>query len=212
MVETFIPGKLWTRLNVSTLEMVRCVRPHLALAFKAPFLDPETIRRVRLQENTPIVNYYPDDPYIGVPLDPRRTSAQRRNLLEALRQYTKVFIWEKDLVNRLNSDGVCASYLPFGVDPESFRPLPAGSCGECRGRHEVVFVGLHNRRREVEMEAIRRHPVAIWGPGWGRAKRRSGGSHRVHHRRVLGKIARPYSPPPKFRSISSTAGISPDIT
>ncbi len=193
---------LWNRLNMLTVEIVRCVRPSLVLACKAVFLAPETVRRIRLEEATLIVNYYPDDPYIGVPLDPRKTSAQRRNLIDALKEYTRVFTYEKGLVRRLEADGVAAAYLPFGVDPDSFRPAEPKSCPECGKMHHVAFVGQHNVRRERQLDAVERHEVALWGARWKRARKRFRGRHLIHEQKVYG---------PTCASVYSSANVCLNI-
>lgn len=178
---------LWNRVNLFTIEAVRCVRPSLVVAFKAACLHAETIRRIRTAESIPIVNYYPDYPYCSVPLDPRKPSAQRHDLISVLREYTHVFIWEKALADRLTKDAVSASYLPFGADTDVFAPGPPFHCEECKRDHRVVFVGLHTTPREREIGCIRRHEVALWGPGWGRASRRFDGRHIIHARRMFGR-------------------------
>lgn len=177
---------LWNRLNRTTLEVVRAVCPSFVLAFKAAFLNPATIRRIRIEEGVPIINYYPDNPYCGVPLDPRKTSAQRRDIIDCLREYTRVFTWEKGLVNRLAADRVSAAYLPFGVDPEMFRPLEATACQSCEGSHDVAFVGLHTTLRQQHLDSVGNHAVAIWGPGWSRASRRFRDRHVIHEQRTFG--------------------------
>jgi spore maturation protein CgeB len=179
---------LWNKLNFSTVELVRCVKPNLVLVFKGAFLHPETIRRIRANEGVPIANYYPDNPYCGVPLDPRKTSAQRRDLIDALREYTFVLTWERGLVKRLKADGVSASYVPFGVDTNSFSPMEKSLCNECRNRHSVVFVGQHDIKREQHVDAIRKNEVALWGARWSRAKKRFGERHVIHKQAVFGTV------------------------
>jgi hypothetical protein len=193
---------LWNRLNRTTLELVRAVRPSFVLAFKAACLNPETIRRIRIEEGFPIINYYPDNPYCGVPLDPRKTSAQRRDIIDCLREYSRVFTWEKGLVNRLAADRVSATYLPFGVDTDCYRPQEVTLCRQCGRRHEIVFVGQHNLKREFHIDAICRHEVALWGARWERAGRRFRGRHLIHHDQVFG---------PSCAAVYSSAGVSLNI-
>ena len=173
---------LWHAVNRSTVAVARAVRPQIVLAIKAAYLNPATIRLVRRELGVPFVNYYPDNPYCGVPLNPRKTSAQRRDLLTVLQQYSRVWTWESSLTGRLQTDGVQAAYLPFGFDPPLDHPgaPSAGSCGECAGDHRLVFVGQHSDKREDHLSAIRRHGVALWGARWPRARRRFDGRHAVH--------------------------------
>lgn len=174
---------LWTRVNNSTVEIARCVKPGLVLAVKCCYLHPETVRFIRVDLGIPIVNYYPDHPYCGVPLDPREgASTQRCNLIEVFREYNAVWTWEKRLVERLCRDGVNASYLPFGVDADLFYPRkePPSPCVECRRDHDVIFIGHYNRKRGAHISAIRRHSVALWGVGWSRLSPEPSKYHRIH--------------------------------
>jgi spore maturation protein CgeB len=178
---------LWNRVNLSTIEAVRCVRPKLVLVVKGSYLHPETVRRIRTQEGIPVVNYYSDNPYCGIPWDPRKTSAQRRDLVDVLKEYSVVFIWGNHLVKQLRADGVTAKYLPFGVDPELYRPFPRKSCEECGQLHGVVFVGQWNKKRQSHIRAVRHHQVGIWGPMWVHAVRKFNGKHTIHNQRVFGR-------------------------
>ncbi|MGD0931846.1 MAG: glycosyltransferase [Candidatus Korobacteraceae bacterium] len=172
---------LWWDLNRAVLEVADAVRPALIFAVRAAYLEPETVARVRQLTGVPFVNHYPDNPYIGVRLDPREASTQRRNLIDALRQYSTVWMWERSLVRRLLDDRVAAEYLPFAVDPELFHaqavtgPL---SCQSCGAQHKVVFVGTCTRARRREITAIHKHSVAIWGNGWPRKWQSA--QHQVH--------------------------------
>ena len=178
--------RLWGRMNRHTLGLVGDLRPDLVLAFKTPYLDPETVIGIRDGLRTPIANYYPDHPYCGVPLDPRKTSAQRRDIIECLRQYTRVFMWDKHLVARLRADGVSSDYLPFGVDAEAYHPMAPVPCRECGARHAAVFVGQHNVRRQRHVGAIGNHQVALWGARWNRAQGQFNGRHLLHKQAVFG--------------------------
>ncbi|MEP6914392.1 MAG: glycosyltransferase [Acidobacteriota bacterium] len=188
---------LWARMHRATMAAARIVKPHAVMAVKGSYLDAETVRTIRRELGVPFFNYYPDHPYCGVPLSPRKTSAQRRDLIEVLKEYTRVWTWEAALVARLQSDGVSAGYLPFGVDDEVFRPdaqgpPPPNAHGtrvggpgpsprrECEADHRIVFVGQHSDKREAHLAAIREHAVGLWGNRWSRAAGRFGGRHTVH--------------------------------
>jgi spore maturation protein CgeB len=174
---------LWNAVNREVAEVAQSVRPALIFAVKASFFHPETVRQIRKSLGVPFVNHYPDHPYIGVRWTPREPSALRRDLIEVLRQYSIVFMWERSLVERLQRDGVEAKYLTFAVDPELFRPqagVEGLRCDACNVNHEVAFVATYTRFRCDEVAAVRRNTVAIWGNNWPRKWRSLSGQHRVH--------------------------------
>jgi spore maturation protein CgeB len=174
---------LWNTVNREAMEVAQSVRPALIFGVKCTFLHPETIRQIRKSVGAPFVNHYPDHPYIGIRWDPRQASALRRDLIEVLRQYSIVFMWERSLVERLQRDGVEAKYLPFAVDPELFRPQFGDEglyCETCHLTHDVAFVATYTRFRCAEVAAVRRHTVAIWGNNWPRKWKTISGQHRVH--------------------------------
>lgn len=177
---------LWRKMNAETLDLIRSSRPVFALAVKGTYLHAETIHRVRRELGVPFVNYYSDNPYCGVPWNPRKSSTQRRDLLQVLGAYTKVWIWEEGMADRLRADGVTAAYLPFGVDSELFQASTPAACAECGTNHEVVFVGQHSDKRERHLDAIRRHAAGLWGSRWHRAAKRFGGRHQIHTRPAFG--------------------------
>jgi len=173
----------WNAVNREAAEIAQGVRPVLIFGVKCSFFHPETVRQIRKSVGVPFVNHYPDHPYIGVRWDPREASALRRDLIEVLRQYSTVFMWEKSLVERLQRDGVEARYLPFAVDPELFHQREVGEglrCDACQVTHDVAFVATYTRFRCAEVAAARRHRVAIWGNNWPRKWRNLSGQHRVH--------------------------------
>jgi spore maturation protein CgeB len=175
--------RLWSAVNRRAVEVVEEVRPDLIFAVKCSFFDAETVRHIRKISGVPFVNHYPDHPYIGIRWDPREASALRRDLIDVLREYSILFMWERGLMERLRGDGVTAGYLPFAVDPELFYPQagPEGlKCEACAGRHEVAFVATYTRARCNELTAIRRHTAAIWGNNWPRHWTTRTGQHRVH--------------------------------
>jgi spore maturation protein CgeB len=185
----------WNTVNREVTEVAKHVRPGLIFAVKCSFFHPETVRQIRNSVGVPFVNHYPDHPYIGIRWDPREASALRRDLIEVLRQYTIVFMWEKSLVERLRRDGVEAKYLTFAVDPELFRPQPGGEglhCEICGRRHEVVFVGTRTRARQKEIHCIARHEVAIWGNGWSSGRRGATPGQRIHAPVYAASVAKIY--------------------
>ena len=177
---------LWGKVNAAMIDAARSLKPSAIMAVKAAFLNPETVRQLQAELAIPFVNYYPDNPYCGVPLNPRKTSAQRRDLIDVLREYRHVWVWEPRLAQRLTSDGVSASYLPFAVDD---RILQRGTsdgiiCKECSLNHAVVFIGQHNDTRQEHIGAIRAHSVGLWGKRWTRASDEFRSRHAIHQESV----------------------------
>jgi spore maturation protein CgeB len=171
---------IWDSMNVDTLARVGESRPDLVLAVKGTYLHPGTIRAIRTRFGIPIVNYYSDNPYCGLPWNPRKSSIQRPDLIAALREYTKVWIWDRAMAHHLRRDGVEASYLPFGVDPQLSQVDSASGCVQCGIPHPVVFIGQHSDKREAHVAAVRRHAVALWGNRWTRRARAIAGRHVIH--------------------------------
>jgi glycosyltransferase involved in cell wall biosynthesis len=176
-------SSLWNAANQEAREVAQRVRPALIFAVKCSFFHPETIRQIRRTTGAPFVNHYPDHPYIGVRWMPREASALRRDLIEVLRQYSIVWMWERSLTERLQRDGVEAKYLSFAVDPELFHPQSSVEglhCDACNLTHDVAFVANYSRSRCAEVAAVRKHTVAIWGSNWPRKWSTLAGQHRVH--------------------------------
>ena len=172
---------LWWNLNRAVLEIAEAVQPALVFAVRAAYLEPETVARIRKLIDAPVVNHYPDNPYIGVRLIPGEASTQRHNLIQVLREYSTVWMWEHSLVQRLREDRVAAEYLAFGVDTELFHPQSTAGplfCQSCGAQHQVVFVGTCTRARKKEIASIQKHSVAIWGNGW--PGKWESAQHRVH--------------------------------
>ncbi len=175
--------RLWNAVNREAMQVAQSVRPALTFAVKCSFFHPETVRAIRKITGVPFVNCYPDNPYMGITWDPREASALRRDLIEVLRQYSIVFMWERSLLERLVRDGVEARYLTFAVDPDLYRPSAVAeglACERCNAMHEVAFVATYTRSRGAEVASIRRHTVAIWGIHWPREWRTLRGQHRAH--------------------------------
>ncbi len=178
---------LWNAANREAIAVAERAKPDLIFAVKCAFFHAETVRRMRKSTGAPFVNHYPDHPYLGVRWVPKEASAPRRDLIEVLRQYSIVWMWERSLMERLRADGVEARFLPFAVDPEVFRPQASSDrnaeelrCDVCNAVHDVAFVAHYSRHRHAEVASIRRHRVAIWGRNWPRDWQTLSGQHRVH--------------------------------
>lgn len=180
---------LWDRMNRSLIEVGRTVKPSILVALKGPFIDARTVVALRSELGVPFVNFYPDNPFCGVPLDPRKTSAQRRDMVDVLRRYDKVFIWGNAVRDELAAQGITSYRVPFAVDPEMFPADGAESlappCG-CGAFHDVVFIGQHNAKRARHIGSITTAAAGLWGARWNRA-RASLALHIVHEAPLFGE-------------------------
>lgn len=179
--------RLWELLNKKLILSIKETRPDLVLTFKASFLHPIIIQDIRTRVGIPIVNYYPDNPYCGVPLSPYRTSAQRRDLIDCLREYTLVFNWSNDIVTRLNQDNVNSVYLPFGVDTNVFNPIPLGNDMNLQADSKIVFIGQRSKKRDIHIGAVKKNRIVIWGAMWNFASRTVKRQHIIRKERVFGE-------------------------
>ncbi|HUK62376.1 MAG TPA: glycosyltransferase, partial [Dongiaceae bacterium] len=106
---------------------------------------------------------------------------QRADVLPVLAAYDRVFIWGRQLLSRLQADGVGAStYLPFAFDPGDYGAAGEAATPSCGRRHAIAFIGQRYDKRETWLAALAGLDVGVWGLGWGRsaAVRRAG--HCVH--------------------------------
>jgi len=178
---------LWEKLNFTSLELIKTIKPDLVITFKGAYLNPDTIYNIKIRYGVPVVNYYPDNPYCGVPLNPRKTSAQRRDIVECLRECSIVFTWSRILADKLRSDKVNSSYLPFGTDQEFYNHAPVPNKEIFNQKHDVVLVGLINKKRQKHLKNIRNHKVDVWGVGWERATKEVTMNHNIHLERAFGR-------------------------
>jgi spore maturation protein CgeB len=125
---------------------------------------PETVRAVRAI-GIPVFLFHADNPFppfIG----------HRPETMPTLREVDYVFLWSRELCERLRNEGISrVDYLPFGWDEAVF---PAGSD---RGAGvDLLFIGGWDEERERVLEPLaQRFALQIWGPEyWGtRTGRRS---------------------------------------
>lgn len=177
----------WERVNYASLQIAKTVKPNLTITFKGAYLNPETIREITKNYGIPFINYYPDNPYCGVPLNPYKTSTQRRDLIDCLKEYTHVFIWSPRIVERLKKDSVISSYLPFAADTDFYNASLTPSNNNFRGSHKIVLIGQRNNKRESHIYSIKKYSVDLWGRMWERSEKKFKERHIIHSERAFGR-------------------------
>jgi len=149
----------WTGRRHGQLELSRAVvatRPDLVLAVKAPYLQAWVVDRIRAQTGAPILNWYPDNPFVNY---------GQRTPLSTLRHYDRIIVFSPALAERVRSRlNVEAQYIPFGFDPRYFfpaaKPQPA--------KADVAFVGQCRPERAALVSTLLSsgYSVRVAGPGW----------------------------------------------
>ena len=148
--------------NLLALEAAKS-RPDLTVVLKGETLLPETVERLRVLTNGPIVQWCGDNP------------SWFPNILAAAHLYDQFFLADPSYAPDLAARGVSSSFFPHAAEPGVWG-LPADE-GNQSVEWDVVFVGdarhnmghLPSTRDRVDLvEAAARTElrVAVWGRGW----------------------------------------------
>jgi spore maturation protein CgeB len=127
----------------------------LVLVIKGQHVAPAAIGRLRTALGAPVVNFYPDDPFLE--LSAIRLTFGR----ETLAAYDACFTFGRHLMSAYRSLGVAhVHYLPFAADPTLHQPVDTDGAPE----FDVVFVGnLDDDNRLEAVETLADHRLAIFG-------------------------------------------------
>ena len=103
-------------LNEVTSDFLRSVRPDIVVTHNDAKLLPSTIRMVREQLRAPIASIVADDPTTAVYLP---------EYLPLIPHFSHLLVPETFLVEKLRPlTSGRVEFLPFGTDPDMFRPAP----------------------------------------------------------------------------------------
>jgi spore maturation protein CgeB len=145
---------LLTAFNEHVVRALGAIDADLVFVIKGHRLSASTIDRLRDAAKSPVVNFYPDDPF----------SSERSNRLaygpEVIGAYDACFTFARHLVARYDEAGSQAThYLPFARDPGLHRPF------DTRGpEFDVVFVGNLDADRVRCLETLARdYRVGVFG-------------------------------------------------
>ncbi|MEZ4586419.1 MAG: glycosyltransferase [Gemmatimonadales bacterium] len=126
---------------------VRGHRADVVLSYKAAELMPAGIAAARAGSRARWFNWFPDSPHH---LDLS---------LEIGAGYDRSFLFDRYMVDRHRALGRAADFLPLGVDPEFWAPMPASGPAL-----PIVFVGSPEEHRDAMLAALADLGVEIWGP------------------------------------------------
>ncbi len=148
MVDRLLRRDLAARLRTA----LAAARPDLVMVFKGEDLVPPLVASLRTARGERWTCWFPDDPH---------AAELGRSLAPA---YDAFFTHDSASVAGYRALGVAAHYLPFGVDPDFFRPMAVPP----RWRSRIAFVGSHDAPRAHVLAQLADLDVATWGPRWPR--------------------------------------------
>jgi spore maturation protein CgeB len=166
LVRALLPW-LVREYNEIVLETAAEWEPDVVLAFKAPYVTADTLRRLRAR-GVKLYNYYPDTSVF----------AHGPWLPDALAEYDCVFFTkhfgEADARRRISVREAC--FVPHGYDPDVHRPWPLSARDVEHYGHDVIVIATYTPSKErLLAELLARVPgldLRIWGNQW-RARCRS---------------------------------------
>lgn len=120
----------------------------LVLTYKAGELEPAIIAAARAPGGPRWINWFPDSPHL-LDLSLRNGAA-----------YDRVFLFDSYMVERHRSLGRDAEFLPLGVDPAVWRPIPGAGAPI-----PIVFVGTTEPLRDLALARLADLGLRAWGPG-----------------------------------------------
>ena len=145
----------------------------LIIVLKGELYTATSIRRLRRNTGTPVVNWFPDDPHM--------LSLSRR----IAPGYDLFFTHDSYAVEVVRSSGVrSVRYLPFGCHPAVHHPYSFEAGRDDEYRVPVAFVGTFSPVRQRFVASLTDIGLHVWGPGW--EGRRIPGV-RVHDRPLYGE-------------------------
>ena len=153
-------------LNSSLLRKVEKVRPDLIFIVKSNNISYKTIKKIKENFHSYIVNFYPDNPFVFW------NGNSNLNVLNSLPIYDCFLIWSKMLVPVLESVGSKKTYyFPFGFDCDLFsKKLIIKDDERKKYKCDVCFIGTWDKQREDWLTKLcSKMPelnLAIWGNLW----------------------------------------------
>jgi len=145
--------------NLRLVLVARALRPHVVLVLKGREIHPATLRLVREQARSALVNWNPDSPF-----NPANSSAW---LLRGIPAYDCHFAWSRSVGRKLEKAGARrVEYLPFAYDPGFHSPSRPGRDRLVDLQSDVCFVGTWDAERERLLRELADWDLGVWGDLW----------------------------------------------
>ena len=164
--------RAYGRKLIKTLE---AKKPDILIVIKGTSLLPETLRRIEKSFPSLTLALWAQDSVTRYPI-----------VLNGIKHYDSVFVFEPTDVEFLGKRGIEARYLPMGYDPMIYRPLKDAPKKKI---WNAVFVGEGRPDRCSTLEALgkrlanldTRLNIGIFGDRWGQFEKRliDSSGHRI---------------------------------
>lgn len=154
-------------INYLLIKKIKKFKPDLIFFVKAETIYPKTLKYIKNNFNSLLVNFYPDNPFNFW------TGNSNSNVLNTLVYYDYFLIWSKLLIPVLKSSGAKkVLYFPFVYDQDIFEQEIFITEQEKKlYKSDVCFVGTWDQEREdILTKLIKTMPnlnFKIWGNLWG---------------------------------------------
>lgn len=144
--------RLWRPLGRAMVEEARRWQPDVVWVFRGMEVAPEHLEAVR-QPGRLLVNFNPDHPFRYGP------ATGNEWIVRSLPLYDLHFAWHREVVARLQRQGLDVVYLPFGYDDLHWlAPLPASAEAEVP---RIAFAGTLDTRRHALIGTLARAGLPV---------------------------------------------------
>ena len=158
LVKCYVPGfHTWDmrRMNEKLLRLALSKDYDVILSFKGEVLLPETLRKIRENNNAITASWMADDPF------------SFDNVAKSLKYYDYYFIWDSWYLTPLRKSGVKkALHLPPYTIPEVYKRVFLTAEEKKRFGANLAFVGTWRRDRERVLCHLLDFDIKIFGNGW----------------------------------------------
>jgi len=153
-------------INIFLIKKVKKFKPDLIFFIKAESIFAKTIKYIKQNFKSYLVNFYPDNPFVFW------NNNSNEQVLKSLPNYDCFLIWSQDLIKLLLMAGCKkVDYLPFGYDPDIFeQDIKITEQDLHKYKSDVCFIGTWEKEREVWLtNLLEKMPdldLKIWGNSW----------------------------------------------
>ncbi len=152
---------IWrTYMNKRLIEYTREIKPDILLILKGETITSDTLREIRKNSDTLIVNVFPDNPlFMGK--------------FEAIDPCHYFFVKDSYILSTLHKTGLKnVFYLPQCTDPDAHKPMELTEQDMAVYSTDISLLGSMYPYRMKLIEQLIEFKPSIWGRGWSKSSNR----------------------------------------